>query len=150
MVIHSQITCRNFLRDPFHRQRHVYGSLQPRVRLWSRGYIRGRQEGRFQTVYRIVVKQWFTDIIEHNLPRDDYGWIYDPEDDGDYYVDFVSYRAVDVHHLISPTYGGSDEPDNLISVCHDCHKILNDELFESHKKINKQIRVENRKKLRSR
>ncbi len=33
---------------------------------------------------------------------------------------------LEVHHIIFRSQGGSDEPDNLITLCHTCHKALHD------------------------
>jgi 5-methylcytosine-specific restriction endonuclease McrA len=34
------------------------------------------------------------------------------------------YPASDLHHVISRAQGGSNRPDNLVSVCRSCHLIL--------------------------
>ena len=31
-------------------------------------------------------------------------------------------RAVDVHHLVLRSHGGTDNPDNLILLCRNCHE----------------------------
>lgn len=33
---------------------------------------------------------------------------------------------LEVHHIVFRSKGGSDEPENLITLCHDCHKKLHD------------------------
>lgn len=30
-------------------------------------------------------------------------------------------RATEVHHIVPVASGGPDHPDNLVSLCHDCH-----------------------------
>lgn len=39
-------------------------------------------------------------------------------------------RGAEVHHIIPVGMGGSDAPDNLITLCHDCHK-------NRHRKLNR-------------
>lgn len=29
--------------------------------------------------------------------------------------------ATEVHHMVAKAHGGGDEPENLISICHECH-----------------------------
>ena len=44
-------------------------------------------------------------------------------------------KSIDIHHLIFKSQGGKDEPDNLISLCRECHnKAHADTDFNNHLK----------------
>ena len=50
---------------------------------------------------------------------------------GLYLGDFIAcevcgVKAVDIHHKKMKSQGGTDEADNLIAVCRDCHQHLHD------------------------
>lgn len=38
-----------------------------------------------------------------------------------------AYHKLEVHHVISKAHGGTDHPDNLITLCRKCHKKIHEE-----------------------
>jgi 5-methylcytosine-specific restriction endonuclease McrA len=52
-----------------------------------------------------------------------------------------SFEAVDLHHIIYRSQGGSDGVENIIALCRDCHnaahdcEITKEYLFDIHKKF---------------
>ena len=40
-----------------------------------------------------------------------------------------SCQAVDIHHITYKSQGGSDEIENLIALCRDCHNRAHDNIF---------------------
>ena len=43
--------------------------------------------------------------------------------------EICSRLATDIHHIIYKSQGGSDNPDNLIALCRDCHNKAHDNIF---------------------
>jgi hypothetical protein len=44
---------------------------------------------------------------------------------------YCGFTAATIDHIVPFSYGGSDEPDNLIACCALCNSILNDRVFET-------------------
>lgn len=69
------------------------------------------QRGRDAYSLRILYRDNFTcrDCGEFKAYKNEHG-VYIPIDSG-----------LEVHHIIPVSEGGNDDPDNLITLCHDCH-----------------------------
>lgn len=70
---------------------------------------------------RILYRDNFTcqKCGEFHAFRNEYG-VYIPTDDGE----------LNVHHIVPVSMGGGDEPENLITVCVKCHKLIHSDKKE--------------------
>ena len=50
----------------------------------------------------------------------------------DYYTCQIcgSTENVEGHHVVDYSFGGASDPDNIITLCHDCHRKVHDGLVD--------------------